>query len=122
MLDFLRRWLHNKPSLTNEALPMTQYTDAMVARLKASAPLNLEKAHALSAEFGGVTYRSVISKAKSLGIEYVKASAPARKRIGPSKADICSAIEQAMGLELPGLDKAPAATLGLILEAVTNEG
>lgn len=98
---------------------MSAYNDASIAKLRAAAPLNLEKAHALSAELG-VSYRSIISKAKSLGIEYVKASAPARKRVGPSKADICSAIEQAMGLELPGLDKAPAATLGLILAEVVN--
>jgi len=99
---------------------MSAYNDASVAKLRAAAPLNLEKAHALSAELG-VSYRSIISKAKSLGIEYVKAQAPARKRTGPSKADICSAIEQAMGMSLPGLDKAPTATLGLILEAVNNE-
>ena len=41
---------------------MSNYTDAMIARIKAAAPLNIEKARELAAEFG-LSHRSVISKA-----------------------------------------------------------
>ena len=53
---------------------MSNYTSQMVARINAEAPLNLTKAKALAEEFGNVTYRSVISKAQSIGVEYVKLS------------------------------------------------
>ena len=78
---------------------MSNYTDAMVARIKAAAPINLAKAHELSAEFGGgaFSYRSVISKAKHLGVEYTVSKA-ASKNTGPNKAEICDAIRVALGL------------------------
>ena len=53
---------------------MSNYTPEMVARITAAAPLNLAKAKELAADFGTVTYRSVISKAQSIGVEYVKLS------------------------------------------------
>jgi hypothetical protein len=55
-------------SKTKGNLLMSNYTETMIARLNAEAPLDLAKAQALSAEFGNVTHRSVISKAKSLGL------------------------------------------------------
>ena len=54
------------------------YSEAMVATLRNAAPLNLAKAHDLAGQLG-VSYRSVIAKAKSLGIEY-EAKAPAAKK------------------------------------------
>ena len=47
---------------------MSNYTPAMVARIQNAAPLNLAKAKDLAAEFGNVTYRSVISKARILAL------------------------------------------------------
>ena len=49
---------------------MSNYTPAMIAKLQAAAPLNLEIAKDLAADFG-VSHRSVISKAKHLGLESV---------------------------------------------------
>ena len=51
---------------------MSNYTEKMVATLRDSQPLNLAKAKDLAADFG-LSHRSVISKAKSLGLEYVAA-------------------------------------------------
>lgn len=77
---------------------MTQYTDAMVARIQAAAPLNLDKAHALSGELG-VSYRSVIAKAKSLGVEYVaKAPAAKKEKSGSTKAETLASIRTALNL------------------------
>jgi hypothetical protein len=69
------------------------YTTQMIEKIEKAQPLNLEKAKALASDLG-VTYRSIISKAKQMNFEYV-AKAPAMKKEGsnePTKADILSAI------------------------------
>ena len=83
-----------------ELLMSTSYTPAMVARITAAAPLNLAIAKDLASEFGNVTYRSVIAKAKSLGVEYAKAEPAARKAKSdePTKADVLGAIRLALAL------------------------
>ena len=107
------------PDLNQKDYAMSNYTETMVAKIKASAPLNLAKAQELSSEFGNVTYRSVISKAKSLGVEYVKAAPAAKKSRddSPTKADYLAAIRK--GLALPDregdLTKAELAT---VLESI----
>ena len=107
------------PDLNQKDNAMSNYTETMVAKIKASAPLNLAKAQELSSEFGNVTYRSVISKAKSLGVEYVKAAPAAKKSRddAPTKAQYLAAIRK--GLALPDregdLTKAELAT---VLESI----
>ena len=76
---------------------MSNYTPKMVAALEAAAPLNLEIAKDLAADFG-ISHRSVISKAKSLGLEYVKATPKARAAKGITKAELTDAIRQAVAL------------------------
>ena len=77
---------------------MSNYTDSMVARLTAEAPLDLAKAHLLAGEMG-VSYRSIIAKAKSLGLEYVaKAPAAKKAKTGATKAETLSAIRKALSL------------------------
>lgn len=73
----------------------------MVADIQAAAPLNLAKAQALAAGWPEVGYRSVIAKAKSLGVEYVKAAPAAKKARSdePTKAAYLAAIRK--GLALP---------------------
>ena len=67
---------------------MSNYTEKMIATMKAAAPLNLAKAQDLASDFG-VSHRSVISKAKSEGIEYVAATRKAASKPSvPTKADI----------------------------------
>ena len=101
LLDFFRKITDNSTSTSQplEEKNMSNYTETMIARLQASAPLDLAKAQALSAEFGNVTYRSVISKAKSLGLDYVKAQ-PAKKAKSnePTKADYLKSIRTAVAL------------------------
>ena len=76
---------------------MSNYTPAMIAKLQAAAPLNLEIAKDLAADFG-VSHRSVISKAKHLGLEYVKASPKAKIAKGITKAELTDAIRRAVAL------------------------
>jgi len=77
---------------------MATYTEKMVKRMRDLAPLDLDKAKALADEFGSVSYRSIIAKAKSEGVDYI-AKAPAAKRPkGPTKRELVSAIERSLGL------------------------
>ena len=79
---------------------MSNYTPEMVARIRAEAPLNLAKAKALAEEFSTVTSRSVISKAQSIGVEYVKLAPRKRapKADTPTKAAYLAAIRKALAL------------------------
>ena len=97
---------------------MSNYTPAMVSRITAEAPLNLAKAKALAAEFGNVTYRSVISKAQSIGVEYVKLSPVKRvKDDTPTKAEYLSAIRKALALPTREGDLTKA-ELSSVLESI----
>lgn len=95
------------------------YTPAMENAVRAAAPLNLEKAHQVASEIG-VTYRSVIAKAKQLGVEYVAKPAAARKEPTPRKAEYVKAIQIMTGLQLDGLDKAPTKTLVELSDWLAN--
>ena len=75
------------------------YTEKMIAQIENAQPLNLDKAKALASDLG-VSYRSIISKAKQMGFEYV-AKAPAMKKAKsdePTKADILTNIRNACEL------------------------
>ena len=82
---------------------MSNYTPAMIAKLQGAAPLNLAKAKALASDFGNVSYRSVISKAKHLGLGYDVAP-KAAKKIRASKADTVAAIAKAVDMPVVDLD------------------
>ena len=82
---------------------MSNYTPAMIAKLQAAAPLNLAKAKALASDFGNVSYRSVISKAKHLGLGYDVAPKDAKK-IRASEADTVAAIAKAVDMPVDDLD------------------
>ena len=93
---------------------MSNYTPAMIAKLQGAAPLNLAKAKALASDFGNVSHRSVISKAKHLGLDYVVAP----KAIKVSRSDLVAAI--AKGLDMPvddldGLANAKTSALNNLL-------
>lgn len=75
------------------------YTTKMIEQIENAQPLNLDKAKALATDLG-VTYRSIISKAKQMGFEYV-AKAPAMKKEKsnePTKAELLADIRSKLGL------------------------
>lgn len=79
------------------------YTESQNAKIRARAPLNMAIAQELATEFG-VSYRSVISKAKQLGVEYVK-KAPAAKKAkadGVTKAQLLDRIRGKIGTNREG--------------------
>ena len=91
----------------------------MVARITAAAPLNLAKAKELASDFGNVTYRSVISKAQSIGVEYIKLSPVKRaaKADTPTKADYLAAIRKSLALPTREGDLTKA-ELSSVLESI----
>ena len=77
---------------------MSNYTPKMIERIKAAAPLNLEKARELAGDFG-LGHRSVISKAKHLDVESTPAvPKAASKPAGPTKAQTLAAIRANLSL------------------------
>ena len=98
---------------------MSNYTPEMVARITAAAPLNLAKAKELASDFGNVTYRSVISKAQSIGVEYIKLSPVKRaaKADTPTKADYLAAIRKSLALPTREGDLTKA-ELSSVLESI----
>ena len=78
---------------------MTTYTDSMVAELSNNAPFDYSKAEIFAGRYN-VSVRSVISKVKSLGLEYTPKPKASRKRgdAGPTKAQVLSDIRAHLGL------------------------
>ena len=100
---------------------ISKYTQEMIDAMAAQAPLNAEKAAALTAlpDFKLVNVRSIIAKAKREGIEYIAKPAPAKKKAAPSKADMVAAICSATGADnLDGLEKATGAALNKLLSSL----
>jgi len=94
------------------------YTPEMVATMAAQAPLNLEKAKALSVTLNR-SVRSIIAKAKREKIAYDSVK-PAAKRVkGLTKVDLVAAISKKLNAgSLEGLEKAPSIVLGELLECL----
>ena len=104
---------------TKDDKSMSNYTPEMVAKIEAAAPLNLSVARDLAADFG-LSHRSVISKAKSLGVDYIKAAPAAKRPTGASKSDLVAAIQKATNADdLDGLEKATARALSNLLASLS---
>ena len=80
------------------------YTPEMVAAIQTASPLTFEKAQEIASldafVRAGKGHRSVIAKAKSLGIDYIAKPKAARKAAdnGPTKAETLAAIRTALAL------------------------
>ena len=96
---------------------MSNYTNAMVSKLNASAPITRTVADDLAREFG-LPVRSVISKAVLLGL-YQKPEAKA-KASRTTKAEMVQAIEKALqGESLEGLEGASMRSLSALLMSIS---
>jgi hypothetical protein len=110
-----------KPNVKRKEVHMTKavnYTSEMVSEMAAQTPLNLEKAQALSIQLNR-SVRSIIAKAKREGIDYVSVKPTAKRVKGQTKAQMVEAIAEKVNADsLEGLEKAPAITLGRLLECL----
>jgi len=93
------------------------YTPEMVREMREMAPLNLEKAKILSPLLER-SVRSIIAKAKREGIEYVSVKPVAKRVKGLTKALVAVIASKVGADSLEGLEKAPAVTLGRLLECL----
>jgi hypothetical protein len=99
------------------------YTEALVAGLKAlsvdGAPITFAMAEAF-AEANGLKVRSVVAKVKSLKLPYEPKPTRVTKTGEPvvQKVAIVAAIEAALGVKVPSLEKATKPDLERILLAV----
>ena len=86
------------------------YSAEQEARIVECAPLNLEIAKQLATELGK-TYRSIIAKALSLGVDYVSKPPVAKREAVETKAEIVADIAKQLDVNLSGLDKATVKAL-----------
>ena len=96
------------------------YTQAMCEKIASFQPLNADICSTLAQEFG-LSQRSVIAKAKSLGLDYVVKAKPTAKKVAPTKMDIVRAIEKGLDADqgsLDGLVKATALSLDALLSNI----
>jgi hypothetical protein len=96
-----------------------KYTPEMVATLHQNAPLTFETATKLANQLGK-NVRSIISKARSEGIEYIsKVPVTATKVKAPSKAQLVEAIQKSTGSDnLDGLQGATVRALTNLLQSL----
>ena len=97
---------------------MSKYTPTMIEKLSAAQPLNLAKAQTFASEFG-VSHRSVIAKALSLGLTYEKKAVSTSSSSKPTKRDMVAEIEKALDADtLSGLEGASMRSLESLLMSI----
>ena len=103
---------------------MSLYTESMVVELMAKPSWTYEEAVAYADKHSSVSARSVISKIKSLKLDYAaKPKAAASKTDKVRKSEIVSEIALALGIQadaISGLAKADAACLRVLLAKVAG--
>lgn len=104
----------------------SKYTQAMVEVMQAHAPLDLQKATALSEsplfQEAGVTPRGIVAKARTLGLEYIKVERKAKDGSVVIRKDaLVAEIEALTGASgLDTLAKADKAALRNLLTALAG--
>jgi hypothetical protein len=102
------------------------YSKEMEAVLRSASPLTFEKAQDIASQdafqAAGKSQRSVIAKAKSMGIDYIPKAKPVKRATEETKSDLVDRIAVALGgdsSDFAGLSKATTAALLAVLSAVT---
>ena len=96
---------------------MSNYTPTRIEALRNAQPLNLAKAQSFASEFG-VSHRSIIAKALSLGLTYEK-KAVVSSSSKPTKRDVVAEIEKALDADsLSGLEGASMRSLNSLLMSI----
>ncbi len=97
---------------------MSKYTPTMIEGLRNAQPLNLAKAQTFASEWG-VSYRSIIAKALSLGLTYEKKTVTSSSS-NPTKKDLVAEIGRALdaGESLTGLEGASMRSLSNLLMSI----
>jgi hypothetical protein len=103
---------------------MSLYTESMVSELMGRASWSYDDAVAFAEKHSSVSVRSVISKIKSLKLDYTaKPKAATAKTDKVRKSEIVGEIALALGIQadaISGLAKADAACLRVLLAKVAG--
>ena len=81
------------------------YTETQVNILKSKGTISFDEAQVF-ADQNGLSVRSVIAKAKSLGLTYIPKARPIAQPKGRSKAEVIASIEAILKVSTPSLSKA----------------
>ena len=122
-VDYVNQVWH-VASPKSERKIMSIYTESMVVELMASASWSYEAAVAFAEKHPSVSTRSVISKIKSLKLDYTpKPKVTVSKTDKVRKSEIVGEIAVALGIQadaIHGLAKADAACLRVLLAKVAG--
>ena len=86
------------------------YTKEQEKIISDSAPLDWEKAKVLAEQFGK-SAQSVVSKCKSMKVEYICKPAPVKKAKETTKTELVERIAKIVDRDCNGLDKATRSAL-----------
>ena len=102
------------------------YSKEMAAVIRKAEPLTFDKAQEIASMdafvAAGKSQKSVIAKAKSMGVAYIPKPKAAKRPTQETKSDLVDRIAVAVGgdsSEFAGLSKATTASLLAVLAAVT---
>jgi hypothetical protein len=116
---FVLQYFHTKTK--QEIKIMSNYTDNMVAEMEKIGSFNYDSAAAF-AEKHGLSTRSVISKAKSLGLEYAPRVVAKSSTPRVRKSDVVAQIAEQLGADadaLSGLAKADMRSLNELVSHIS---
>jgi len=129
MLAFFKKFMHNtlngskgQTLKTQELKNMSNYSDNMVAEMMEIGAFTFESASAYADKYPALSTRSVVSKAKSLGLEYTP-KVVAKGVVKIRKSDVVAEITSELNLtdgELDSLVNAKAETLAVLLSAIVR--
>ena len=102
------------------------YSKEMEAVIRSAEPLTFDKAQDIASldafVAAGKSQKSVVAKAKSMGVAYIPKPKPAKRPTPETKSDLVDRIAVALGgdsSDFAGLSKATTAALLAVLTAVT---
>lgn len=103
-----------------------KYTAIMLSELRTFSPLTYNDAVAFAEKYAeaapGITYRSVVAKARALDVPYQpkdpRDKAPSKR--GESKGDIVARLYERFGVPIPSLAKMTVSDLKLLENAVAG--
>ena len=104
---------------STKSVKVPNYSETQIAAIRSAAPINMAIAKELATKLGK-TYRSVIAKAKSEGIEYIPKVVAAKRVGGATKSQMISNLVVSSGIPaamLEGLEKATSISIAALVSA-----
>ena len=118
---FVLQYFHTKT--IEELKIMSNYTDKMEAELRKIGSFNYDSAAAFADKYAGLlTTRSVVSKVKSMGMEYTPRVVAKASTARVRKSDIVAALAEQIGADadaLAGLAKADMRSLNELVSRIS---